>query len=175
MTSSTPDILLLTPPTPSTLIQLSDLGLAQFIDPNTPLTRTRCGSEAYAAPEVVTSGRAYDDHDPPRDGRLGLRYRPLCRLCPSAAVWGCTHRRKERRRWLVGIARGEYVLARDRVRPAGAGGIRRDVGLVRCQGARRMVGRLLVRDPVRRATVRELWTDEWMCGNPIQGRLVDPS
>jgi hypothetical protein len=49
-----------------------------------------------------------------------------------------------------------------------------DLGLGRCQGAKRIVGKLLVRDTVRRATVRELWTDELMCGEPVQCRLVDP-
>ena len=49
---------------PTLPIQLSDLGLARFIDPHTPLTRTRCGSEAYAAPELVPARRAYDHHDP---------------------------------------------------------------------------------------------------------------
>ena len=54
----------------------------------------------------------------------------------------------------------EYVWLRER--------------LVQCQSARRAVGRLLVCDPVRRATVRELWMDKYMGGEPVQGRLIDP-
>ncbi|KAF8352228.1 kinase-like domain-containing protein [Amanita rubescens] len=46
------------PPTP--LIRLSDFGLSRFVDlsPNgeVELLMTRCGSEAYAAPELVTGG-----------------------------------------------------------------------------------------------------------------------
>ncbi|KAJ8503624.1 hypothetical protein ONZ45_g10692 [Pleurotus djamor] len=48
------------PPTlahlPTPLIQLTDFGLSRFIDPSNPLLTTRCGSEAYAAPELVMSG-----------------------------------------------------------------------------------------------------------------------
>ena len=91
--------------------------------PHTPLS----GSEAYAAPELVTSGRALRSSRPLHDGHLGLRHRPLCRVCPPAAVWGCTHRR-EGAQAVVGRDReGGVCLASDRVRPAGAGGIRGDL------------------------------------------------
>ncbi|KAJ4482821.1 kinase-like domain-containing protein, partial [Lentinula edodes] len=46
-----------TPPQP--LIKLTDFGLSRFIDHANPLLTTRCGSEAYAAPELVVSG-GYD-------------------------------------------------------------------------------------------------------------------
>ncbi|OCB91114.1 kinase-like protein [Sanghuangporus baumii] len=35
------------------LIKLTDFGLSRFIDPSSPLLSTRCGSESYAAPELV--------------------------------------------------------------------------------------------------------------------------
>lgn len=35
------------------LIKLTDFGLSRFIDPSHPWLTTRCGSEAYAAPELV--------------------------------------------------------------------------------------------------------------------------
>ncbi|KAF8472893.1 kinase-like domain-containing protein, partial [Gautieria morchelliformis] len=47
------------PPAPAPLVKLTDFGLARFIDPARPLLATRCGSEAYAAPEIAT-GRPYD-------------------------------------------------------------------------------------------------------------------
>ncbi|KAI4293954.1 kinase-like protein, partial [Schizophyllum commune Loenen D] len=37
------------------LVKLTDFGLSRFIDPDNPLLKTKCGSEAYAAPELVTS------------------------------------------------------------------------------------------------------------------------
>ncbi|KAJ4493366.1 kinase-like domain-containing protein, partial [Lentinula lateritia] len=45
-----------TPPQP--LIKLTDFGLSRFIDPANPLLTTRCGSEAYAAPELVTDSES---------------------------------------------------------------------------------------------------------------------
>ncbi|ODV91453.1 hypothetical protein CANCADRAFT_22510 [Tortispora caseinolytica NRRL Y-17796] len=44
---------------PFPLIMLTDLGLARRIDPQDPLLSTRCGSEDYAAPELLM-GRQYD-------------------------------------------------------------------------------------------------------------------
>ena len=47
-----------------TLVTLTDLGLSRRIDPNNPLLSTRCGSEDYAAPEILLAqpydGRATD-------------------------------------------------------------------------------------------------------------------
>lgn len=41
------------PPLHSPLVKLTDFGLSRFIDPASPMLSTRCGSEAYAAPELV--------------------------------------------------------------------------------------------------------------------------
>ncbi|KAL1920171.1 uncharacterized protein VTP21DRAFT_1317 [Calcarisporiella thermophila] len=40
-------------------IKLTDFGLGRFIDPSNPMLETRCGSEEYAAPELIL-GRPYD-------------------------------------------------------------------------------------------------------------------
>ncbi|CAG8496120.1 14107_t:CDS:2 [Cetraspora pellucida] len=40
-------------------IKLTDFGLARFINPKAPLLTTRCGSEEYAAPELI-SASSYD-------------------------------------------------------------------------------------------------------------------
>ena len=37
--------------------------------------------------------------------------------------------------------------------------------LVRCEAAKRIVSRLLVRDPRKRARIQDLWEDEWMRGD----------
>ncbi|KIY48292.1 kinase-like protein, partial [Fistulina hepatica ATCC 64428] len=44
------------------LVQLTDFGLSRFIDPESPFLTTKCGSEAYAAPELIASayGDGYD-------------------------------------------------------------------------------------------------------------------
>ena len=41
------------PPISSPIIKLTDFGLSRFIDSVSPLLSTRCGSESYAAPELV--------------------------------------------------------------------------------------------------------------------------
>ena len=41
------------------IIKLTDFGLAKFIDKSSPTLTTRCGSEEYAAPELI-SGKPYD-------------------------------------------------------------------------------------------------------------------
>ncbi|KII89365.1 hypothetical protein PLICRDRAFT_109279 [Plicaturopsis crispa FD-325 SS-3] len=50
------------PPPPYPLIKLTDFEFARFIDPAAPLT-TRCGSESYAAPELVIPGQPYDGRE----------------------------------------------------------------------------------------------------------------
>ncbi|THH20053.1 hypothetical protein EW146_g1241 [Bondarzewia mesenterica] len=46
------------PERPAPLIKLTDFGLARAIDPSDPWLTTRCGSESYAAPELLVA-----DHD----------------------------------------------------------------------------------------------------------------
>jgi serine/threonine protein kinase len=41
------------------LIQLTDFGLAKEVGPSDPPLTTRCGSDSYAAPEIIM-GREYD-------------------------------------------------------------------------------------------------------------------
>lgn len=40
-------------------LKVTDFGLARVIDPQTPMLTTRCGSEEYAAPEIVQT-KGYD-------------------------------------------------------------------------------------------------------------------
>ncbi|CAJ0919865.1 10640_t:CDS:2 [Entrophospora sp. SA101] len=42
------------------IIKLTDFGLAKFVDPTNPLLSTRCGSEEYAAPELISGKSPYD-------------------------------------------------------------------------------------------------------------------
>lgn len=44
---------------PTALTRLTDFGLSREIDPEKPLLTTRCGSEDYAAPEIIM-GQSYD-------------------------------------------------------------------------------------------------------------------
>lgn len=47
--------------------------------------------------------------------------------------------------------------------------------LARCEGARRVVGRLLVRDYRKRARIADLWEDEWMREDPVGAAMFEAS
>lgn len=186
-----PDILLtrdafVDPNSPSPLIKLTDFGLSRFIDPAAPLLTTRCGSESYAAPELVT-GRPYDGRETDAWSCGVVLYALVTRMLPFDAmnptpdnvvkpedqsagkkVKGPRKDEKtERRALLMRIAKGEYSWP-DLATHYGAVEDEDDslkgLDLVRSEGVRRAVGRLLVRDPRKRAKVAQLWEDAWMSG-----------
>ncbi|KAF7359169.1 hypothetical protein MSAN_01258600 [Mycena sanguinolenta] len=126
------NILLTTPfpfagaPPSGPLIKLTDFGLSRFIDIEAPLLSTRCGSEAYAAPELVISGRRYDARETDA-WACGVVLYALCgRRLPfgEGAIantradevgpgrigreGGAREGAAARRHWLMCIARGEY-------------------------------------------------------------------
>lgn len=74
---------------------------------------------------------------------------------PSGSVSSSIHMggEKGRRSYLIRIAKNEYTW------PTTPEGQR-----LATPGLKRVVERLLVRDPKRRATVADLWDDEWMNG-----------
>ncbi|GLB35518.1 putative protein tyrosine kinase [Lyophyllum shimeji] len=195
-----------------------------------PLLSTRCGSEAYAAPELVTGGPAasarssrtrtaqlkragvngaapgtrgvYDARETDAWACGVVLYALVARRLPfgegvgggagagagfgnGAGIGregetrtGAGEGRMARRAWLMRIARGEYEWPE--VPPPAVNGHmngnengKREEGreelmgptLAASEGAKRIVGRLLVRDPRKRARVAELWRDVWMGGD----------
>ncbi|KAJ6497133.1 kinase-like protein [Mycena vitilis] len=176
------------------LIKLTDFGLSRFIDTAAPLLSTRCGSEAYAAPELVISGRRYDARETDAWACGVVLYALCARRLPfgeGATHTGAGHIGREggaregavaRRHWLMCIARGEYEWpapaeeedtashdGRPALETAYSGDSERTLELagprlVESEGARGIVARLLVRDPARRAKISELWDDPWMGG-----------
>lgn len=221
---------------PSPLIKLTDFGLSRFIDIGNgekgqgELLSTRCGSEAYAAPELVMGSSSYSyatpvasTHTPsttpgaktdsamptptPVSQRKGVYdaretdawacgvvlYALVGRKLPFGEGAGVIDGRiggerapptgfgglgyghgksaaAERRGWLMRIARGDWVwpavtpTADDR---HGEGEELVGAKLARSEGARRIVGRLLVRDPRKRARIVDLWEDEWMRADAV--------
>ncbi|OBZ75982.1 CBL-interacting serine/threonine-protein kinase 11 [Grifola frondosa] len=132
-----------------------------FHRPCPTLLTTLCGSESYAAPELVT-GRKYDGRETDAWACGIVLYALATRRLPfdpprahvahheEAADYEAQHRRRgERKALLVRIAKGEYAWPDE---PA----------LARSEGIRRIVGRLLVRDPHKRSKLIDLWEDEWM-------------
>lgn len=155
---------------PVPLVKLTDFGLSRFIRSDNPLLTTRCGSEAYAAPEVVM-GNLYDGRktdawalgvvlyalvagELPFEEGAPLppgRARALSTASNMSAAGDGP--RDIRRRTMLRIAKGEY-------------GWRENVG---SSGARAVVARLLTRDPSRRPRVSSLWSEGWMHSDQAGG------
>lgn len=181
-------------------------------DGEAELLSTRCGSEAYAAPELVTGGGGGGVYDArktdawacgvvlyalvgrqlpfgegvegagPGAGGGGGGAKSKCRIGGERGkdeqernVAPRQTTLADRRHWLMRIARGEWewpgqeegeeeeqdVHTQDAQKQADE-----LVGpqLVKSKGAKRIVSRLLVRDPKKRARVVDLWDDAWMQG-----------
>lgn len=74
--------------------------------------------------------------------------------------------RSERRALLMRIAKGEYSwpeLPFDPEKDTESDSLKGQF-LARSEGVRRIVGRLLVRDPRKRSKVAQLWEDDWLSG-----------
>ncbi|KDQ59710.1 hypothetical protein JAAARDRAFT_629863 [Jaapia argillacea MUCL 33604] len=203
------------PPLTQPLIKLSDFGLSRFVDLDHPMLNTRCGSESYAAPELVT-GRPYDGRETDAWALGVVLYAVVCRRLPFDSQLGDLEREREglsahgpgergrgqdqlhdtlragiderarsreRRSWLVRIAKGEYVWPEPPTPPpisptsdsSSVEGVEDGLGvwdevlrgeeLIRSVGIKRVVGRLLIRNPEKRAKVGDVLGDEWVCGD----------
>lgn len=149
------------------LIKLTDFGLSRFVDMSSPLLTTRCGSEAYAAPELVMRGGRYDGRDTDAWACGVVLYSLMCRRLPFGDVGSEAIGRerpgsaRERRSWLMRIANGVWEWPSFEEDQAKVGELR-GKELVNCKPARQVVEKLLVRDPKKRARISDLWDDEWV-------------
>lgn len=176
------------PAPPHPLIKLTDFGLSRFIDPAQPLLTTRCGSESYAAPELVI-GRPYDGRETDAWSCGVVLYALVTRRLPfdktrpreeqktvnpgQGTRDGGYEKGKERRALLVRIAKAEYTWP-DPDAPVTEDGAETDetgLALSRREGVRRVVEKLLVRDSKKRSKIIDLWEDEWMKG---EGAPIPP-
>lgn len=149
---------------PTRLVKLTDFGLARFIDPASPRLETRCGSESFAAPEIIM-GMPYDGRDTDAWAVGVILFAlvtcelPFDRTPSEGNSSAFSHRspayrspetdENSRRKQLMRIARGAYQW------PADKGS----------EGVKRVVAKLLVRDPARRSRIdRTLWDELWMNG-----------
>ncbi|KII89359.1 hypothetical protein PLICRDRAFT_175553 [Plicaturopsis crispa FD-325 SS-3] len=174
------------PPPPYPLIKLTDFGLARFIDPAAPQLTTRCGSESYAAPELVIPGQPYDGRETDAWACGVVLYAMATRRLPFGEdVHDHDGVQREdagtgrgRRRWLMRIAKGEYTWPQDVDSPwsnplsTDAELYGTDMGL--SAGLRRVVDRLLQRDTSRRARVRDVLAEEWTGGVQEESKKVVP-
>jgi len=189
-----PDQVLDSLPTP--FVKLTDFGLSRFVAPSDPLLTTRCGSEEYAAPELLM-GKPYDGRKTDAWAFGVCAYAVLTGVLPfvdpgqayeaasfnGSALSSSGNSSRGRRSYLMKIAKGEFAW------PGSAGGsgqsptsplspmsraVQEAAGeqsqhLI-TPGARALVGRYLERDPEKRARVDEVWGMDWMDG---EGRLSE--
>ncbi|KAF9401645.1 hypothetical protein BGZ94_005152 [Podila epigama] len=90
-------------------VKLTDFGLAKVIEPNAPLLTTRCGSEDYAAPEIIL-GQPYDGRQADIWSLGVLLYALLVGFLPFNMRPGMS-----RKSFLSMIAHGEFGFPGERV------------------------------------------------------------
>ena len=171
MPASLPDL-----PTP--FVKLTDFGLSRFIDPSSPYLETRCGSEEYAAPELIM-GKRYDGRQTDawalgvvlyaliigflpfvEDGTVGAHDTPSKHgVSPSAKGSA-----KSRRNYLLKIAKGEYSWPASSSSGTEESRQRQDSTRLVNEGVKSLVGGLLTRDPKKRVRTEDVWDFEWMQG-----------
>ncbi|KAJ9477860.1 Serine/threonine-protein kinase KIN4 [Pseudozyma hubeiensis] len=159
------------------LVKLTDFGLSRFVDPSNPLLETRCGSEEYAAPELII-GKKYDGRKTDAWALGVVLYALITGSLPfmedvsvgvNGAREGFGEQRdpKQRKRHLLRIAKGDLRwpapandACADQPDPAVCPA---SVRLVTPM-AKAMVARLLRRDSSKRATPWETWDEPWLLG-----------
>lgn len=143
------------------LVKLTDFGLSRFVNPEDPWLTTRCGSESYAAPEIVMGSR-YDGRDTDAWACGAVLYALATRRLPFDSPYGGSNS-KSRKAMLLRIAKCEYGWPTvDEDDP---------LALWQIPGVKRIVERLLVWNPQQRWKIDALWQDEWMNG---EGAPVPP-
>lgn len=125
-------------------ITLTDLGLAREIDPLRPDVTTRCGSEDYAAPEIVM-GQPYDGRQSDAWALGALLYCLLEGRLPFDVIPGLEHKMKTKVLHRICRIEWRWVCMKDSDD----------------DGAKRVVANLL-RSRTKRWTVPDVMQDPWL-------------
>ncbi|GAA5888036.1 hypothetical protein JCM16303_000188 [Sporobolomyces ruberrimus] len=162
---------------PTPFVKLTDFGLSRFINPASPLLQTRCGSEAYAAPELLM-GKPYDGTLTDSWAVGVVLYAIVTGGLPFVEEEEVSRERGEglerrvstrggRKGYLLKIAKAEYSWPAPETTIPGRIAIGKEL--------KDLVSRLLVRDPNKRWRIdgRDLWESEWMRQGEGQVRRVE--
>jgi protein-serine/threonine kinase len=168
----------------SPLLKISDFGLSRFVDPASPLLDTRCGSEEYAAPELII-GKRYDGRKTDVWALGVVLYSLLSGSLPflssqedhHSIAKGYSRERAvaeqqgslARKAHLLRIAKGDLRW------PSHTNEASLDQVEIPCPPshrlitplARRLVARLIRRDAAKRASAWEAWDEEWLTKGSI--------
>ena len=96
---------------PFALVTLTDMGLSRRIDPADPKLHTRCGSEDYAAPELLM-GQAYDGRQTDAWALGVLLYAIMEGRLPFDPMPGAPEQQRMRSRTVHRIARCDWAWYR---------------------------------------------------------------
>lgn len=151
--SSSPDFLT---SLPSPILKLTDFGLSRFITPTSPLLSTRCGSEAYAAPELIM-GKKYDGRQTDVWALGVVLYAIITGEMPFVEEAD-----RKRRAYLMKVAKGQYAWPSEGT----------EAGRLVTEDLKELVGRLLEREPEKRATVEEIFELKWMRGEGATEKVM---
>lgn len=165
------------PPIPTPLVKLTDFGLSRFVDLSSPYLETRCGSEEYAAPELIM-GKRYDGRQTDAWALGVVLYALLVGQLPfvedgggaspnggdkSQVSPGTKGSMRSRKAYLLKIAKGEYHWPSENIGPSGDTVPTDETRLVN-ERSKTLVGGLLARDPKKRLRTEQIWDLEWMSG-----------
>lgn len=163
----------------SPLLKISDFGLSRFVDPASPLLDTRCGSEEYAAPELII-GKRYDGRKTDVWALGVVLYALLSGSLPFLStsdqedqngVRGYSRERGvaeqgtlARKAHLLRIAKGDLRW------PSQTNEASLDLVEAPCPAnhrlitplARRLVAKLIRRDAAKRVSAWEAWDEDWL-------------
>ncbi|WVW81818.1 hypothetical protein I302_103815 [Kwoniella bestiolae CBS 10118] len=142
-------------PHSSPLIKLTDFGLSRFISTSSPLLQTRCGSESFAAPEIIM-GKPYDGRETDSWAMGVVLYGLIVGELPFDRDDESTGVKERGRKRMMRIAKCEFSFPHD----------------LNCSNeVKNLINKLLVRDPKKRLKMNShvIWDEEWMNENKPGG------
>ncbi|CAJ0847445.1 2607_t:CDS:2, partial [Entrophospora sp. SA101] len=131
------------------IIKLTDFGLAKFVDPTNPLLSTRCGSEEYAAPELISGKSPYDGKKTDIWSLGIILYSLLVGYLPFNFDG-------PRKQFLHKIIKAEFDFPKTSME--GERGRRGTIS----NEAKDLIKKILMSDPDKRFTLEEISNHEWL-------------
>lgn len=159
------------------MVKLTDFGLSRFVDLSSPYLETRCGSEEYAAPELIM-GKRYDGRQTDAWALGVVLYALLVGFLPfvedvssgspdtpnkSQISPSSKGSMRSRKAYLLKIAKGEYQWPTPKTNSSGEV-VQTDQTRLVNEQSKALVGGLLTRDPKKRLRTEDIWDLQWMSG-----------